>query len=118
MLQGALESLVIGEVRLLTRRPSRDSQNNELARSCVFQVLFYDAEIVIRKDSKQSFKKGHHQKRHSYSHGKWMIFANLAKYVTVSVAELLVQVIVKLIYHVAPDLFQLFSCSVTNSGAL
>lgn len=109
-LQGVLESLIIGEVRLCTQRSSRQSQNNELARNCVLQILVYDAEVVLRENSKQKFQKGRHQKRRPSGRGKWMIFTNIAKYVTVSVAELLVQVIAKLNYYLSADLLCYLAC--------
>eukprot|EP00250_Pteridium_aquilinum_P012865 c20993_g1_i1 orf=354-8423(+) len=90
--KGTLESLVIGEVRIRTCRPSLDSHGNESARTAMLQVLLYDAEAVLRKPAEQSSKKGHRHKRHLSGRGKWMILVNIAKYVTLSVVELVVQV--------------------------
>lgn len=90
--KGTLESLLIGELRVRTCRPSMDSRSNEFGRGSMLQVLLYDAEVVLRKKAKESSTKGHRRKKHPSGRGKWMVLANIAKYVTVSVVELVVQV--------------------------
>ncbi|KAI5072700.1 hypothetical protein GOP47_0012806 [Adiantum capillus-veneris] len=90
--KGALESLVIGEVRLRTCRPSLDAHGNEQGTTAMLQVLLCDAELILRKPAKQTPAKKRRPKRHLSGRGKWMILANITKYVTVSVVELVMQV--------------------------
>ncbi|KAH7290740.1 hypothetical protein KP509_30G061600 [Ceratopteris richardii] len=90
--KGVLESLVIGEVRIRTCKSSSDSLGSELAGAALLQVLLYDVEVVIRKPAKRNTTKKHHPRSHLSGHGKWMLFAKITKYVTVSILELVMQV--------------------------
>lgn len=88
--KGSLESLMIGEVRLCVLRSSTGSHDHTTERAFMLQVLLYDTEVVLRKT--QSTTRVSQLRKQSSGRGKWMILANIAKYVSVLVVELVVQV--------------------------
>lgn len=67
------------------------------------QVLISDLEVVIRPSSK-SPRKLKSRKSSASGRGKWMIVANIARYLSVCVADLVVKVYITMLY--------LFSCMV------
>ncbi|CAN0873521.1 Protein SABRE [Linum grandiflorum] len=92
--KGPVESVSVGEIRVGLRQPlaklSVGSKDPKL------QLLICDLEIVLRPSSKGSVSK----KRRSRSgrsqktpgKGKWMVLANVAKFLSVSLTNLVVKV--------------------------
>ncbi|MCO5594204.1 hypothetical protein L7F22_048229 [Adiantum nelumboides] len=86
--KGALESLVIGEVRIRTCRPLLDADGNEQGRTAMLQVVLCDAEVILRKPAKQLPAKKRRSKSHLSGPGKWMILANITKSYVVDYSSL------------------------------
>jgi hypothetical protein len=82
--QGAIASLAIGEVRFSFRK-----QLSALLREYKFQLFISDVEIVgttKRKSTKPRSKRNPASERR-----KWIVTANLAKYLKFSITELVLK---------------------------
>lgn len=95
-LQGAVESVSIGEIRLSIRQSLVKLGVGFISRDPKLQVLICDLEIVMRASSKIS-KKTRSRKSRKSGRGKWMVVANMARFLSVSVTELVVKVNIVLI---------------------
>lgn len=95
-LQGAVESVSIGEIRLSIRQSLVKLGVGFLSRDPKLQVLICDLEVVMRASSKIS-KKAKSRKSRKSGRGKWMVVANMARFLSVSVTELAVKVTIVLI---------------------
>lgn len=95
-LQGAVESVSIGEIRLSIRQSLVKLGVGFISRDPKLQVLICDLEVVMRASSKIS-KKAKSRKSRKSGRGKWMVVANMARFFSVSVTELVVKVTIVLI---------------------
>lgn len=90
-LQGAVESVSIGEIRLSIRQSLVKLGVGFISRDPKLQVLICDLEVVMRASSK-STKKVKSRKSRKSGRGKWMVVANMTRFLSVTVTELVVKV--------------------------
>lgn len=90
-LQGAVESVSIGEIRLSIRQSLVKLGVGFISRDPKLQVLICDLEVVMRASNKIS-KKAKSRKSRKSGRGKWMVVANMARFLSVSVTEVVVKV--------------------------
>lgn len=93
-MQGAVESISIGEIRLSLRQSLVKLGVGIFSRDPKLQVLVCDLEVVMRASNK-STQKSRSQRSHGSGRGgrgKWMVVANMARFLSVSVTELVVKV--------------------------
>uniref|UniRef100_A0A5B7AFH2 FMP27/BLTP2/Hobbit GFWDK motif-containing RBG unit domain-containing protein n=1 Tax=Davidia involucrata TaxID=16924 RepID=A0A5B7AFH2_DAVIN len=88
--KGAVESVSVGEIRLSLRQSLVKLGVGFMSRDPKLQVLICDLEIVMRPSNK-STKKSRSQKSRTSGRGKWMVVANIARFLSVSVTELVVK---------------------------
>ncbi|KAJ8541282.1 hypothetical protein K7X08_002098 [Anisodus acutangulus] len=88
--KGAVESVSIGEIRLSIRQSLVKLGVGFISRDPKLQVLVCDLEVVMRASSKIS-KKAKSRKSRKSGRGKWMVVANMARFLSVSVTELVVK---------------------------
>lgn len=62
-----------------------------MSRDPKLQVLICDLEIVIRS-SKKGPQKARSRKSHSSGRGKWMVLVNMARFLSVSISDLVLKV--------------------------
>ncbi|XP_058081672.1 protein SABRE [Magnolia sinica] len=91
--KGAVESVSIGEIKLSLRQSLVKLGFSFISRDPKLQVLICELEVVIRP-SEQKMRKGKPktQRPRSAGRGKWMVVANMARFLSVSVTELVVKV--------------------------
>ncbi|KAJ7565154.1 hypothetical protein O6H91_02G050400 [Diphasiastrum complanatum] len=91
--KGALKSLTIGGVRLKLYKPFRNESLNFTSWDLKLQFSLCDVEIVLTKPLPvtKKLRKVHAKKHSSTGRGKWMIIANVAKYLRLSASEILVK---------------------------
>ncbi|KAK4352296.1 hypothetical protein RND71_027814 [Anisodus tanguticus] len=87
---GAVGSVSIGEIRLSIRQSLVKLGVGFISRDPKLQVLVCDLEVVMRASSKIS-KKAKSRKSRKSGRGKWMVVANMARFLSVSVTELVVK---------------------------
>jgi len=88
--QGPLASLAIGEVRISFRK-----QLSALLREYKFQLFIADVEIVLQKSvgtAKRRSKKSRSTRNPTSERRKWIVTANLSKYLKFSITELVLKV--------------------------
>lgn len=88
--KGAVESVSIGEIRLSIRQSLVKLGVGFISRDPKLQVLICDLEVVMRASSKIS-KKAKSRKSRKSGRGKWMVVANMARFLSVSMTELVVK---------------------------
>lgn len=98
--QGAIESVSASEIKLSVRKSlvklgvgflPGDRENRKLG---VVQVLICDLEVVMRSStSTESIPKAKSHKSRTSGRGKWLMVANIARFLSVSVADMVVKVI-------------------------
>ncbi|KAI3760743.1 hypothetical protein L1987_51142 [Smallanthus sonchifolius] len=92
--KGAIESVSVGEIRFSLRQSLVKLGVGFMSRDPKLQLLISDIEIVTRASS-QSSKKTESQKsrrsRSSPGRGKWMVVANMARFLSISVTDLVVK---------------------------
>ncbi|KAA8538196.1 hypothetical protein F0562_027804 [Nyssa sinensis] len=88
--KGAVESVSVGEIRLSLRQSLVKLGVGFMSRDPKLQVLICDLEIVMRPSTKSS-KKSRSRKPRTSGRGKWMVVANIARFLSVSVTELVVK---------------------------
>ncbi|KNA17373.1 hypothetical protein SOVF_080580 [Spinacia oleracea] len=91
--KGPVESVSIGEIRLSLRQSLVKLGVGFLSRDPKLQVLICDLEVVTRKTkSNKGTTKGTQKtktrKPRSAGRGKWMVIANIARFLSVSVTDL------------------------------
>lgn len=86
--QGAVESVSVGEIRLSLRQ---SLVKLGVSKDPKLQVLICDLEVVVRPSTKSTSKAKIRRPRTS-GRGKWMVVANIARYLSVSVTDLVVKV--------------------------
>lgn len=98
VLQGAVESICVGEIKLSLRKSLVKLGCSFISRDPKLQFLISDLEIVMRPQEKRT-KKSTSKKPRSSGRGKWMIVTNVARFLSVSVMELVVKVGVLQLMH-------------------
>lgn len=91
MRQGPVASVSIGDVRLSLRRSLLNLGFGFAYRDSKLQILISDIEVVMRHAGK-SAQKVKSQRSRTSGRGKWMVLANMARFLSVSVTDLVVKV--------------------------
>lgn len=93
-LQGSIESVSVGEIKLSLRQSLVKLGVGFISKDPKLQVLICDLEIVMRTASKSSSKPKVRKPRSSSSsgRGKWMVVASIARFLSVSVTDMVVKV--------------------------
>ena len=89
--QGAVESVSVGEIRLSLRQSLVKLGVGFISRDPKLQVLICDLEVVMRPSNK-SAQKTRSRRSRTPGRGKWMVVANVARFLSVSITELVVKV--------------------------
>ncbi|KAG6398690.1 hypothetical protein SASPL_140157 [Salvia splendens] len=97
--KGAVESISVGEIRLSLRQSLVKLGVGFIARDPKLQVLICDLEIVFRS-SKKSPQKARSRKSRSSGRGKWMVFVNMARFLSVYISDLVLKDIQKFVLYV------------------
>ncbi|CAA0830088.1 Unknown protein [Striga hermonthica] len=85
--KGPIESISVGEVRLSLRQSLIKIGVGFISRDPKLQVVICDLEVVMRS-STNTTKKTRSKKSRSPGRGKWMVLANIARFLSVSVTDL------------------------------
>ncbi|KAK8354641.1 hypothetical protein V6Z12_A05G233800 [Gossypium hirsutum] len=88
--KGAIESILVGEIKLSLRQSLVKLGAGIISKDPKLQVLICDLEVVLRPSSKSS-QKSRPRKPRSSGRGKWMVVANIARYFSVSVTDLVMK---------------------------
>ncbi|KAJ7965889.1 Golgi-body localization protein domain isoform 1 [Quillaja saponaria] len=88
--KGVVESVSIGEIRLSLRQSLVKLGVGFISRDPKVQVLICDIEVVIRPSS-QGPSKAKTRRSSGSGRGKWMVVANIARYLSVCVTDLVVK---------------------------
>lgn len=93
-MQGSIESVSVGEIKLSLRQSLVKLGVGFISKDPKLQVLICDLEVVLRPSSKSSQKPKIQKPRTSSSsgRGKWMVVANIARFLSVSVTDMIVKV--------------------------
>jgi hypothetical protein len=92
--QGAIESVSASEIKLSLRQSLVKLGVGFLSRDPKVQVLISDLEVVMRSStSTTNLQKAKSHKPRTSGRGKWMVVANVARFLSVSVADMVVKVI-------------------------
>lgn len=97
-LQGAVESVSVGEIKLSLRQSLVKLGVGFISRDPKLQVLICDLEVVMRPSNKSPGKKKTRKSRAS-GRGKWMIIGNIARYLSVFVTDLVLKVHISIKLH-------------------
>lgn len=90
--KGPVESISVGEVRLSIRQSLVKLGVGFISRDPKLQVLICDLEIVMRPSSRGTQKtKTQRPRPRTSGRGKWMVLANVARFLSVSVTDLAVK---------------------------
>ncbi|XP_076926982.1 protein SABRE-like isoform X1 [Bidens hawaiensis] len=92
--KGAIESVSVGEIRFSLRQSLVKLGVGFMSRDPKLQLLISDIEIVTRASSQGSKKTESQKSRRSRSNagrGKWMVVANVARFLSISVTDLVVK---------------------------
>lgn len=91
-MQGGIASLAVGEVRFSFRK-----QLSAFLRDYKFQLFVSDVEVVLQKPvgstKKKSRSKPRSQKNPTAERRKWIVIANLAKYLKLSISDFVLKVV-------------------------
>ncbi|CAL5394798.1 unnamed protein product [Camellia sinensis] len=90
---GAVESVSVGEIRVRLRQPLVKLGVGFISKDPKLQVLICDLEVVMRPSGK-STQKSRSRRSRSSGRGKWMVVANMARFLSVSINELVVKCVV------------------------
>ncbi|XP_031273592.1 protein SABRE-like [Pistacia vera] len=88
--KGAIESVSVGEIKVSLRQSLVKLGVGFISKDPKLQVLICDLEVVMRPSSKSS-KKTKTRKPRSSGRGKWMVVANTARFLSVSVTDMVVK---------------------------
>ncbi|KAF7139251.1 hypothetical protein RHSIM_Rhsim07G0212900 [Rhododendron simsii] len=88
--KGTIESVSVGEIRVSLRQSLVKLGVGFMSRDPKLQVVISDLEVVMRPSDKNAKKSGSRRSRTS-GRGKWMVVANVARFLSVSVSELVVK---------------------------
>ncbi|KAI4307517.1 hypothetical protein L6164_030695 [Bauhinia variegata] len=95
--KGAIESVSVGEIKLSLRQSLVKFGVGFISRDPKLQVLICDLEIVMRPSNKNSAKtksnstKTKSRKSHASGRGKFKIVANIARYLSLRVTDLVLK---------------------------
>ncbi|KAJ4962833.1 hypothetical protein NE237_022772 [Protea cynaroides] len=90
--KGAIESVSVGEIKLSMRQSLVKLGVGFISRDPKLQLLICDLEVVVRSSSGSSKKaRSQTRKPRSAGRGRWMIVANMARFLSVSITELVVK---------------------------
>ncbi|CAH8392543.1 unnamed protein product [Eruca vesicaria subsp. sativa] len=90
--KGAIESVSAGEIKLSLRQSLVKLGVGFLSRDPKLQLLICDLEVVMRPpNSEKNVSKAKSQKPRNSGRGKWMVVANIARFLSVSVADMVVK---------------------------
>ncbi|KAI3491193.1 hypothetical protein L1887_44439 [Cichorium endivia] len=92
--KGAVESVCVGEIRFSLRQSLVKLGVGFMSRDPKLQLLISDIEIVTRASNKNAKKTESRKSRRSRSNpgrGKWMVVANMARFLSISVTDLVVK---------------------------
>ncbi|GER37363.1 Golgi-body localisation protein domain [Striga asiatica] len=84
--KGPIESISVGEVRLSLRQSLIKIGVGFMSRDPKLQVVICDLEVIMRSSTKTT-KKTRSKKSRSPGRGKWMVLANMARFLSVSVTD-------------------------------
>ncbi|XP_022773030.1 protein SABRE isoform X2 [Durio zibethinus] len=88
--KGAVESIVVGEIKLSLRQSLVKLGAGIISKDPKLQVLICDLEIVLRPSSKSS-QKSKSRKPRTSGRGKWMVVANIARFLSISITDLVLK---------------------------
>lgn len=96
ILQGAVESVSVGEIKLSLRQ-SLVKLFGFISKDPKLQVLICDLEVVMRPSNRSTPKaksrRDPSQRPRQSGRGKWMmVVANIARYLSVSITDLVLKV--------------------------
>ena len=108
-LQGAIESISVGEIKLSLRQSLVKLGVGFISRDPKLQILICDLEVCMRPSSKGRPKSSKPRRTRSSGRGKWMVVANIARYLSVSITDLVVKVckVLRLVFAMIFMIFQL-----------
>lgn len=92
--KGAVESVSVGEIRFSLRQSLVKLGVGFMSRDPKLQLLISDIEIVTRTSNRSTKKTESRKSRRSRSspgRGKWMVVANMARFLSISVTDLVVK---------------------------
>ncbi|KAJ9560488.1 hypothetical protein OSB04_005648 [Centaurea solstitialis] len=92
--KGAVESVSVGEIRFSLRQSLVKLGVGFMSRDPKLQLLISDIEIVTRASNRSTKKPESRKSRRSRSspgRGKWMVVANMARFLSISVTDLVVK---------------------------
>ncbi|CAL5336969.1 unnamed protein product [Camellia sinensis] len=90
---GAVESVSVGEIRVRLWQSLVKLGVGFISKDPKLQVLICDLEVVMRPSGK-STQKSRSRRSRSSGRGKWMVVANMARFLSVSINELVVKCVV------------------------
>ncbi|XP_058224972.1 protein SABRE isoform X2 [Rhododendron vialii] len=88
--KGTIESVSVGEIRVSLRQSLVKLGVGFMSRDPKLQVVISDLEVVMRPSNKNA-KKSRSRRSRTSGRGKWMVVANVARFLSVSVSELVVK---------------------------
>ncbi|XP_017981411.1 PREDICTED: protein SABRE [Theobroma cacao] len=88
--KGAIESILVGEIKLSLRQSLVKLGFGIISKDPKLQVLICDLEIVLRPSTKSS-QKAKSRKPRTSGRGKWMVVANIARFLSVSITDLVLK---------------------------
>ncbi|KAL9229212.1 hypothetical protein vseg_004701 [Gypsophila vaccaria] len=94
--KGSIESVSVGEIRLSLRQSLVKLGAGFFSRDPKLQILICDLEVVMRstksnKGTSKGTQKPRTHKPRSAGRGKWMVIANIARFLSVSITELVLK---------------------------
>ncbi|XP_071741750.1 protein SABRE [Rutidosis leptorrhynchoides] len=89
--KGAVESVSVGEIRFSLRQSLVKLGVGFMSRDPKLQLLISDIEIVTRTSVQSTKKKQSRKSRSNPGRGKWMVVANVARFLSISVTDLAVK---------------------------
>ncbi|CAK9313018.1 unnamed protein product [Citrullus colocynthis] len=89
--KGAIESISVGEIKLSLRQSLVKLGVGFISRDPKLQILICDLEVCMRPSSKGRPKSSKPRRTRSSGRGKWMVVANIARYLSVSITDLVLK---------------------------
>ncbi|KAL6012637.1 hypothetical protein ACLOJK_003126 [Asimina triloba] len=92
--KGTVESISVGEIKLSLRKSLVKLGFSFISRDPKLQLLICELEVMVRSSGQKTTKarKASPPKPRSAGRGKWMVVANIARFLSVNVTELVVKV--------------------------
>ncbi|OAY71523.1 Protein SABRE [Ananas comosus] len=89
--KGAVESVSIGEIKLSFRKSLVKLGFSFISKDPKLQLLICDIEVIMRS-SEQRKRTSKHRKSRSTGKGKWLVITSMARFLSVTVTDLVVKV--------------------------